>query len=154
MPRSSIRFFSEDIPYTLKQKSIVRSWIENSIKSENASPKEINFIFCSDQYLLEINKKYLNHTTYTDIVTFDNSEIAGVISGDIFISIERVRENSVKFGVIPENELQRVMIHGVLHLLGYSDKTKSGKAIMTEKENFYLSKKILSDKNVIASEHL
>jgi probable rRNA maturation factor len=91
--------------------------------------------------LLAVNKQYLQHDTYTDIVTFDNSEQAEVIAGDIFISIDRVQENAAKFGVAEPDELHRVIIHGILHLCGYGDKKKEDKARMTEKEDFYLARR-------------
>lgn len=143
MSRLKIQFFSEDIIYTLKQKALIRSWIENTILNEAYKLKELNFIFCSDNYLLSINQKYLKHDTYTDIITFDNSEIKGEITADIFISLDRVRENALKFEVNEAYELQRVMIHGTLHLLGYLDKKKEEKALMTEKEDYYLSRRSL-----------
>src|SRR5690606_3945623 len=125
MALKDISFFSEDIDFTLKDKAKVRSWIADTINSEGFKrDKELSFVFCSDDYLLEINKEYLNHDTYTDIVTFDSSEQKEVIAGDIFISIERVRENASKFGVSDREELHRVIIHGVLHLCGYYDKKK------------------------------
>lgn len=124
MSSQPIRFFTEDISFILKQKSAIRNWIDLTIRSESYRLKELNFIFCSDAYLLEMNQGYLNHDTFTDIITFDNSEEEGRIIGDIFISVERVRENAITFGVSETNELHRVMIHGVLHLLGYADKGK------------------------------
>lgn len=143
MSRLKIQFFSEDITYTLKQKALFRNWIENTILNEAYKLKELNFIFCSDSYLLSINQKYLKHDTFTDIITFDNSEVKGEITGDIFISIDRIRENALKFEVNEAYELQRVMIHGTLHLLGYLDKKKEEKALMTEKEDYYLSRRSL-----------
>jgi len=100
---------------------------------------DLNFVFCSDDYLLRMNQEYLNHKTLTDIITFDNSEEEGTIGGDIFISVDRVRENSVVFQSGLESELHRVMIHGVLHLSGYSDKSTHDKASMRGKEDAYLS---------------
>lgn len=142
MALKDISFFSEDIDFTLKDKAKVRSWIADTIKSEGFKRvRELSFVFCSDDYLLEINKQYLNHDTYTDIVTFDSSEQEEVIVGDIFISIERVRENASKFSVSEREELHRVIIHGVLHLCGYYDKKKQEKELMTAKENEYLSKR-------------
>ncbi|MFZ4862665.1 rRNA maturation RNase YbeY [Sphingobacterium sp. Mn56C] len=139
-----ITFFSEDIDFTLKDKAKVRAWIYDTIKAEGfARVAELNFIFCSDSYLLEINKKYLNHDTYTDIVTFDASEAEEVIAGDIFISVERTTENAAKFGVSAVDELHRVIIHGVLHLCGFLDKKKADKDLMTAKENEYLAKRVL-----------
>jgi len=137
----AIHFFEEDIAYKLKQKSAVRSWITETIQAEGYKLKELTYIFCSDNYLLQINQQYLDHDTYTDIVTFDNSDIAQTISGDIFISIDRIRENAAKFGVTEADELHRVIIHGALHLLGYKDKSPADKKKMTLKEDFYLNKR-------------
>jgi probable rRNA maturation factor len=134
-----INFFSEGISCDLKQKTKVRNWIRDSLKHEGQKLKELNFIFCSDAYLLEINEKFLRHSTYTDIITFDTSEGDGFIHGDIFISIERVFDNAAKYRVNKTDELHRVMIHGVLHLAGYGDKSKAAKEIMTAKENEYLN---------------
>ena len=99
---------------------------------------EIAFVFCSDDYLLDINQRFLAHDYYTDVITFDYS-IESSISGDVFVSIDRVAENAAQVGVSFENELHRVLVHGVLHLLGYKDKTSEEKAVMTDKEDFYLS---------------
>ena len=137
----SINFFSEDTPFNLKKKNAIKSWIRNTILAENQKLNELTFIFCSDEYLLNINKSYLNHDTYTDIVTFDNSDKPGFLTGDIFISIDRIRDNAQKFKVSEDDELHRVMIHGVLHLLGYGDKTKAAKVKMTSKEDEYLKKR-------------
>lgn len=136
-----IHFFEEDITYKLKHKTLVRQWITQTILAEGYQLKELNYIFCSDAYLLQINQQYLNHDTYTDIVTFDNSETGKVIIGDIFISIERIRENAAKFNTADTDELHRVIIHGALHLLGYTDKTAVTKQKMTQKEDFYLNKR-------------
>ena len=140
MPHTAIHFFWEDISSNLKQKIRLRNWITNTIKEENKRLGELTFIFCSDAYLLSINQEYLNHNTYTDIITFNNSE-DDRITGDIFISLERVHENALRFKVSEEDELHRVMIHGALHLLGYTDKGKDAKALMTSKENYYLLKR-------------
>ena len=139
MKKLPINFFQEDISFTLKDKNAVRAWINETISSENYALSELNFIFCSDTYLLEINKQYLNHDTFTDIITFDNSEEEGHIVGDIFISIDRIKENAKNFKVAVKDELHRVIIHGTLHLLGYPDKKKEEKALMTKKEDFYLA---------------
>jgi rRNA maturation RNase YbeY len=141
MSNLAIRFFTEDISFSLKNKGLVRKWIKQTIIDESHKLRELNFIFCSDQYLLSINQQFLNHDTYTDIITFDNSDKEGLIIGDIFISVDRVQENAESFKTKLEDELQRVMIHGTLHLLGYPDKGKEAKAIMTQKEDFYLSKR-------------
>lgn len=123
----AINFFEEDIAYKLKNKTAVRKWITDTIKEEGYQLSELNYIFCSDEYLLQINRQYLDHDTYTDIVTFDNSEKPGFIVSDIFISIERIRDNAEKFSVTEMQELHRVLIHGALHLLGYKDKTAADK---------------------------
>jgi len=138
----AIHFFEEDILFKLKNKTKIRQWITGTIQAEGYRLQELNFIFCSDAYLLQINQQYLNHDTYTDIITFDNSEIEKVIVGDIFISIERIRENASKFNVPEENELHRVIIHGVLHLLGYKDKTAESKNLMTSMEDKYLAQRL------------
>lgn len=115
------------------------SWIQSSIKKEKHKLSGLNFIFCSDEQLLKINQDYLNHNTYTDIVTFDNSEDKSQIEGDIFISVDRVVDNAQKLNIPFQDELNRVMIHGVLHLLGYSDKSFAKKKEMRKKEDVYLS---------------
>ena len=137
----AISFFEEDINFKLKNKTLVRQWITDTIIAEGFKLKELNYIFCSDAYLLQINQQYLDHDTYTDIVTFDNSEEEGKIISDIFISIERIRENAAKFNVTETTELHRVIIHGALHLLGYKDKSPADKQKMTQKEDYYLSKR-------------
>ena len=134
----AILFFSEDTLFKPKQKAELRKWVNNCVMAEGFKIQEINFIFCTDDYLLEINKNYLDHDTYTDIITFDNGEQNGKVLGDIFISVDRINENAAKFGVSERDELHRVMIHGVLHLLGYTDKDKKTKAQMTDRENHYL----------------
>ncbi len=132
-----INFHNQDLKFTVKNKTLLKQWIVNTIEKKKHKTGELNFIFCSDNYLLEINKHYLNHNTLTDIITFDYSQESAskAISGDIFISIERVKENATTFSKSFEEELHRVIIHGVLHLLGYKDKTKLAKAEMTKQEN-------------------
>jgi rRNA maturation RNase YbeY len=132
-----IQFCSEDITFSLKEKLKHKAWLNEVAKQEGKKILELSYVFCSDDYLLEINKEYLNHDTLTDIVTFDNSEDPKKIEGDIFISIDRVKENGEKLGT-SATELERVMVHGLLHLLGYKDKKKEDKALMTEKEDFYI----------------
>lgn len=141
MSKIAIHFFSEDISFVLKKKTQLRTWIKDTVISEGKKLKELNFIFCSDNYLLEINQQYLKHNTYTDIITFDSSDTANEITGDIFISVERVKENALKYSVTEVDELHRILIHGTLHLIGYKDKTKAHKLLMTEKEELYLAKR-------------
>ncbi|CAN5301929.1 rRNA maturation RNase YbeY [soil metagenome] len=136
-----INFFEEDIIYKLKNKGVIRQWITETLLCEGFKLKELNYIFCSDQYLLQINQQYLKHDTYTDIVTFDNSSVEKVIIGDIFISIDRIRENADSLKFAETDELHRVIIHGALHLAGYKDKTPADKKKMTLKEDFYLNKR-------------
>lgn len=138
----SIGFFEEDISYNLKNKNKVKLWIKDTIAAEGFKLGDLSYIFCSDPYLLQINLQYLDHDTYTDIITFDNSEKDGVITGDIFISIDRIRENAAKFNQPVTDELHRVIIHGALHLLGYTDKTPGAKKKMTQKEDCYLAKRV------------
>lgn len=135
----AISFFEEDIQFKPKQKAALRQWIKDTVEAEGFRLKELNYIFCSDAYLLQINQQYLNHDTYTDIITFDNSETEKTIVGDIFISAERIKENALKFKVTEDTELHRVMIHGALHLLGYKDKSAASKNLMTQMEDKYLA---------------
>ena len=132
-----IHFCTEDITFSLKEKLKHKAWLNEVAKQEGKRILELTYVFCSDDYLLQINQEYLNHDTLTDIVTFDNSEDPNKIEGDIFISIDRVKENGDALGT-KETELERVMVHGLLHLLGYRDKKKEDKALMTEKEDFYI----------------
>jgi len=139
MSKAPVNFFSEDVKYTLKNKTQIRQWIYDTIVAEGYTLEELNFILCSDEYLLVINQQYLNHDTYTDVITFDNSEVPKSILGDIFISIERIQENAKQFKGTVQQELCRVMIHGTLHLLGFKDKGKAAKTLMTQKEDQYLA---------------
>ena len=134
-----VEFFSQDIAFKFPKPRKTRLWIQRVIQKEKKELVHLNYILCSDLYLLSINKQYLKHKTLTDIITFDNSDDPALIEGDIFISTERVRANSVELSTTFEEELMRVVIHGVLHLLGYRDKTPSEKSIMRKKEDAYLS---------------
>jgi len=117
----------------------LRKWLNEVILNEKFTPGEIYFIFCDDDYLYQINKKFLGHDTLTDIVTFSNSENQKIISGEIYISVDRVEENSKVLNVSFYNELCRVMVHGILHLTGYEDETPEQKTLMRKKEDYYLS---------------
>lgn len=134
----SVNYYIEDVSLPKIKKRKFSSWIKETIALEGRTLGVISFIFCSDDYLLNVNKQYLNHDFYTDIITFDYVE-NNVISGDIFISFDRVKENAIEFKTGFENELSRIIIHGVLHLLGYKDKAKKDKQLMTKKEDFYLN---------------
>lgn len=139
MTESGLLFFSEGIAFTLRDKKKIRNWINASMDLEQKTIGSINFIFCSDSYLHGINLEYLKHDTFTDIITFDYSTPSEGLSGDIYISIDRVKENAKQFEVTFVNELHRVMIHGMLHLAGYKDKTAGEKKAMGAKEDYYLS---------------
>lgn len=134
-----INFFSEEINFKPKHTAALRKWVKGVISTEGRILSEVNYIFCTDAYIHSINLEYLKHDTYTDIITFNNSDEENSIESDIFVSIERVKENSEKLSVSFEYELHRVMIHGILHLCGYSDKTPVLKAEMRIKEDACLS---------------
>lgn len=141
MPDFNIDFFTVDISAPRFPRKQTRDWLSKTIRKEskNTTCVEINFIFCNDNYLLSLNHDFLKKESLTDVITFDYSEKKS-IKGDIFISVERVRENAGKFNQRTIDELLRVMVHGVLHLLGYKDKTEKERKQMTEREDFYLSK--------------
>jgi rRNA maturation RNase YbeY len=143
MKNPAISFYNEDVKYLLKHKTLLKQWIHSVIDQEGYELDELNFILCSDEYLLRINQQYLDHDDYTDVITFDNSEASKTVLGDIFISLDRIKENAKLYSCPVYQELCRVMIHGTLHLLGYKDKTKAAKTLMTEKEDFYLARLIL-----------
>ena len=133
----TILFHNADTSYILKNKRIISSWITDTIKEEEKQLEEISYIFCTDDYLLKINQEHLDHDTYTDIITFDYTE-DGIISSEIYISVDRVRENAKNLGVGALDEMHRVIIHGVLHLCGYKDKSDLQSQEMRGKENYYL----------------
>ncbi|MFZ5553922.1 MAG: rRNA maturation RNase YbeY [Bacteroidota bacterium] len=138
MSTTEINFVSLIPGFTLKNKSAIKKWIVSAIKKEKQKPGELAIVFCSDNYLLETNRKYLNHNYLTDIITFQNTENQSV-SGDLLISIDRVKENAEKLKLKFSDELHRVIIHGVLHLCGYKDKSPAHKKQMTKKEDYYLN---------------
>ena len=135
----SVGFYSKEIDFSLRDRQRKKAWIESSIKSERKKLVSLSFIFCSDSYLLKINKEFLKHNTLTDTITFSYSDKKNWIEGEVYISIERVKENAAKFNSYFEAELRRVMIHGTLHLCGYSDNGLVEKAEMNKKEYHYLS---------------
>jgi rRNA maturation RNase YbeY len=138
----AIYFFSEEINFELEEKLIRKRWLKSIATKAGFTIKELNYVFCSDEYLYRMNLEYLNHDTYTDIITFDNSEKEFDIAGDIFVSIDRVGENAQTNNQKVETELNRVLVHGLLHLMGYKDKTKEESTLMRQKEeesiNLYL----------------
>jgi probable rRNA maturation factor len=136
--QSDINFYFEEIETFPFSDHKLRKWIVFIIEQEDGNPGVINFIFCNDDYLFKLNIDFLQHDTLTDIITFDYSEEFENVSGDIFISTERVKENAMELGITFHEELERIIAHGVLHLLGYDDKNETVKEEMTYKENFYL----------------
>jgi rRNA maturation RNase YbeY len=130
--------FHKEVEFKLKQSVRIKQWIKTIIEKERHTVGTINYVFVDDESLLKINQQYLNHDTYTDIITFDYTE-GKKVSGDIYISVERVEENALKFKVEPEEELKRVIIHGALHLCGYKDKSKQDAELMRRKENASLA---------------
>lgn len=133
-----INFFSEDITWTLRNKRLIRTWLSRLFFKEGQQVGEVNYIFCSDRYLFDLNVKYLEHHTLTDTITFTYSTGNEPITGDVFISYERVKENAQKMKVKFSDEVLRLIAHGALHLCGYNDKLPEEKRVMTNKEDFYL----------------
>jgi probable rRNA maturation factor len=129
--------YNYEIDFLIPNEQTISKWIINAIISEGFKIEEINYVFCDDEYLHKLNVEFLNHDTLTDVISFDYT-VGKIIQGDIFISIERVRENAIEFSTSFENELKRVMIHGVLHYCGYKDKTVEDEKQMRSKEDFYL----------------
>ena len=130
--------FNYETDFKLENETRFADWLSGVIRSENAEEGEINYIFCTDEYLLDINVEFLKHDTYTDIISFDYS-VGKQLHGDIFISVERVTENAETFGVDFQMELRRVMVHGILHYCGYKDKTPNEQLEMRNKENYYMA---------------
>ena len=133
-----INFFSEDAPFPLTGKKLATTArVKALIREEGKKNGDLNFVFCSDDYLLKLKREYLKHDYYTDIITFDYCE-GDKIAGDMYISVDRVAENARNYGLTFDTELRRVILHGVLHLCGYDDKTDEEQTSMREKENYYL----------------
>ncbi len=133
-----IGFFNEDITFKFQGKNNFKSWLKKVSEKEGFRINNLNYIFCSDEYLHKINLEYLDHDTFTDIITFDNSEDESTIEGDIFISIDRVRENSQTLNTVFDEELKRVIVHGLLHLCGYDDHSIEEKIEMRRLESEYI----------------
>ena len=138
--KTKVHFFSHDIPTRLKNTANLKHFIEFIFKKELQNLGSINYIFCSDRTILEINTKYLNHDFYTDVITFDLSPNNKAISAEVYISIDRVKENALHLQTTFKEELHRIIFHGALHLCGFGDKSKAQKQIMRNRENHYLSK--------------
>jgi len=132
-----VSYFCEDIQFEFKKKRLNNAWLKIVAESEVRRLGKINVIFCSDNYILDVNVRYLNHDYFTDIITFDYCE-KNILSGDLFISIDSVRENSIFYNTEFDEELNRVIVHGVLHLIGYDDYTEEEQKTMREKEDYYL----------------
>ena len=135
-----IQFFFEGTNFDLKKKKEIRIWVNKLIRAELKIPHRINFIFCDDAYLIHLNRIYLLRDYYTDVISFDFAKSRQIVSGDIYISMDRIKENAKKFRQPIDNELLRIMFHGVLHLAGYKDSNLKDKSKMREKEDHYLLK--------------
>lgn len=133
-----ILYYYEDIDFVFRNKTLNNRWLKLVAESEIRCIGDISIIFCSDNYILDVNQKYLQHDYFTDIITFDYCE-GDRLSGDLFISIDSVRENALEYRTDFSDELNRVMVHGILHLIGYDDHTEEDIAMMRKKENYYLS---------------
>ena len=133
-----IRYFTEDIKFEFKDKLSNNRWLRLVASSEVKKLGDINIIFCSDNYILDVNMEYLQHDYFTDIITFDYCE-GNVLNGDLFISVDSVRENASYYGTEFPDELKRVMVHGILHLIGYDDHSEDDIKVMRSKEDYYLS---------------
>lgn len=138
-----VSYFNEDIRFPFKEKRLTSRWLKFVAESESRRLGDISVIFCSDPYILDVNLRYLKHDYYTDIITFDYCEGGKRLSGDLFISVDTVRENAAFYGVEFADELNRVIVHGLLHLIGYDDHTEEDRAVMRAKENYYLSQRPL-----------
>jgi len=141
MKESPIDFFKEEVSFRLLHSDELKRWILQTFKSHKKNVQHISYIFCSDKYLLSMNKKFLQHNYFTDIITFDNSTEPGRINADIFISIDRVKANAKQFDSTFKDELHRVMIHGALHLAGFDDKNTAAKKKMRLAEDAWLEKR-------------
>ena len=141
MSKDPVRFYKEGVSFRLQNQDGLKKWILKAVRENKMTAGDINFIFCSDKYLLKLNRDFLNHNYFTDIITFDNSTEKGNAVADIYISVQRVAVNAKKFKSVFREELHRVMIHGILHLAGYSDKSKSGKNAMRSAEDYWLDKR-------------
>lgn len=126
--------FNYETEFTLENETLFSDWISRVILSENKKEGDINYVFCDDEYILEINKQYLDHDYYTDIISFDYS-VGNELHGDVFVSIDRVKENATDFDVTFDEELKRVIIHGILHYIGFKDKSEEEELLMRQKEN-------------------
>ena len=135
----SVHFYFEKVDFTLKDRKKLKSFINSLIVKEKKNLDHLNYIFCSDKALLEINRKYLDHNFYTDVITFDLSSSPKEILADVYISVDRIKENAKSLKLSLKEELHRVMFHGLLHLCGYNDKTEPHKKLIRKKEDFYLN---------------
>lgn len=136
-----ISFFTADVTYQVRSRTGLRQWLNAVAKAESMVIRSVSIILCSDEYLYGMNVRYLQHKTYTDIITFDQGSTTREINGELYISIDRVRDNAKTLGLPIREELHRVMVHGLLHLCGYGDKTMAAKKKMTQKEDEYLGKR-------------
>lgn len=134
MPKASIHFFSDSISFNLRDRRAIRLWLARLAKAHKKEIGYLNYVFVSDNQLLKMNQRFLSHNTFTDIITFPGEQVAGSVNGEIYISIDRVRDNARKFGVSTKDELHRVMAHGLLHLCGFNDKSSREQRVMRSQE--------------------
>jgi probable rRNA maturation factor len=139
----NIHFHTEETDFVLANKTKYKTWLGEIMQEHNYKLRELNYIFCTDEYLLNINREYLDHDYYTDIITFDNSEEEGIIEGDIFVSIDRIKDNAKEFKQEFEKELTRVIAHGLLHLIGFGDKEENEVIEMRKQEDLAIQKLII-----------
>jgi rRNA maturation RNase YbeY len=137
--KSKVYFFFDNVSINLRERTRLKALVEGIFKKEKKRLATLNYIFCSDRALLRINQEYLEHDFYTDIITFDLSESPGEIAGEIYISVDRVRDNARQHKISFQSELLRVIFHGALHLCGFDDKTEKDKSLMRDRENYYLT---------------
>jgi rRNA maturation RNase YbeY len=141
MAAASVHFYKEDVRFRLSNKEALTQWILKAIRTEGFRPGSLNIIFCSDRHLRKMNKEYLQHDYNTDIITFDLTEDSSVVNGELYISTDRVQHNGVQYATGFRDELHRVIIHGVLHLCGYSDKSDHKQREMRRREDHFLSRR-------------
>lgn len=135
-----VSYFFEDTNFKFNRRRLTSQWLKFTAESEIKRIGQVNIIFCSDNYILDINQKYLQHDYFTDIITFDYCE-GKILSGDLFISVDTVRENAIFYGTEFDDELNRVIIHGLLHLIGYDDHSEEDQKTMRSKEDYYLAQR-------------
>lgn len=139
----AVKYYNDGCDYKLPGKAKCAAWVKRSVENEGYRLGAVNYVFCSSQRLLEMNRQFLGHDYFTDVITFDYSDLADkrLVSGDVFIDVDTVADNAARFGAAPMDEMHRVLIHGAMHLCGYKDKAPDEEVRMRERENFYLARR-------------